>query len=163
MRQGTWSATPPPTPPFFAFTDQNPYETRDLICNTSLHLLFSLFFDQNLYETGDLICNASMTRLPFCSTRISKVGKCVAFQLWTPTYFSKGIILVVPHEVSKWEAARTTVGRYYALEIKIDQLYTPFTLFISQLVCHFKLPARDFLFPMFHLTHCVIFRISSEL
>ena len=28
-----------------------------------------------------------MTRLLFCSTRISKVGKCVAFQFWTPTYF----------------------------------------------------------------------------
>ena len=25
--------------------------------------------------------------IPFCSTRISKVGKCAAFQLWTPTYF----------------------------------------------------------------------------
>ena len=28
-----------------------------------------------------------LTRFPFCSTRISKVGKCTAFQLWTPTYF----------------------------------------------------------------------------
>ena len=27
------------------------------------------------------------TRFLFCSTRISKVGKCPAFQLWTPTYF----------------------------------------------------------------------------
>merc|ERR1711860_108615 len=27
-------------------------------------------------------------RFPFCSTRISKVGKCIAFQLWTPTYFT---------------------------------------------------------------------------
>ena len=27
-------------------------------------------------------------RFPFCSTRISKVGKCAAFQLWTPTYFT---------------------------------------------------------------------------
>ena len=30
-----------------------------------------------------------MVRFPFCSTRISKVGKCIAFQLWTPTYFFK--------------------------------------------------------------------------
>ena len=29
-----------------------------------------------------------LTRFPFCSTRISKVGKCAALQLWTPTYFS---------------------------------------------------------------------------
>ena len=28
-----------------------------------------------------------LTRFSFCSTRISKVGKCAAFQLWTPTYF----------------------------------------------------------------------------
>ena len=28
-----------------------------------------------------------MARFPFCSARISKVGKCIAFQLWTPTYF----------------------------------------------------------------------------
>ena len=28
-----------------------------------------------------------MVRFPICFTRISKVGKCIAFQLWTPTYF----------------------------------------------------------------------------
>ena len=28
-----------------------------------------------------------LTRFPFCSTRISKVGKRAAFQLWTHTYF----------------------------------------------------------------------------
>ena len=28
-----------------------------------------------------------LTRSPLCSTRISKVGKCAVFQLWTPTYF----------------------------------------------------------------------------
>ena len=28
-----------------------------------------------------------LTRFLFCSTRISKVDKCAAFQLWTPTYF----------------------------------------------------------------------------
>ena len=28
-----------------------------------------------------------LTRFPFCSTRISKVAKCTAFQLWTLTYF----------------------------------------------------------------------------
>ena len=28
-----------------------------------------------------------LTRFLFCPTRISKVGKCTAFQLWTPTYF----------------------------------------------------------------------------
>ena len=28
-----------------------------------------------------------MARFPICFTRISKVGKCIAFQLWTPTYF----------------------------------------------------------------------------
>ena len=38
------------------------------------HFFFSLF----------CLCS-----LPFCSTRISKVGKCVAFQLWTPTYLIK--------------------------------------------------------------------------
>ena len=27
-------------------------------------------------------------RFPFCSTRISKIGKCAAFQLWTPKYHS---------------------------------------------------------------------------
>ena len=29
-----------------------------------------------------------LTRFPLCSTRISKVGQCAAFQLWTPTYSS---------------------------------------------------------------------------
>ena len=28
-----------------------------------------------------------MVRFPICFTRISKVGKCIAFQLWTPTFF----------------------------------------------------------------------------
>ena len=28
-----------------------------------------------------------MVRFPICFTRKSKVGKCIAFQLWTPTYF----------------------------------------------------------------------------
>ena len=28
-----------------------------------------------------------MVWFPICFTRISKVGKCIAFQLWTPTYF----------------------------------------------------------------------------
>ena len=32
-----------------------------------------------------------MTRFPFCSTRISKVGKCAAFQLWTPMYFIESL------------------------------------------------------------------------
>ena len=32
------------------------------------------------------LCNESVKR-HFC-TRISKVGKCAAFQLWTPTYFN---------------------------------------------------------------------------
>ena len=29
-----------------------------------------------------------MMRFPFCSTRISKVGKCAALKLWTPMYFT---------------------------------------------------------------------------
>ena len=33
-----------------------------------------------------------LTRFPFCSTRISKVGKCAAaFQLWTPMDFCKSL------------------------------------------------------------------------
>ena len=40
-------------------------------------LFFPLFFP--------LFCICSLL---FCSTRISKVGKCAALQLWTPTYFS---------------------------------------------------------------------------
>ena len=44
--------------------------------------------------------------LPFCSTRISKVGKCVAFQLWTPTYFKfvfwDTIVRVASEVHNKW-------------------------------------------------------------
>ena len=41
-----------------------------------------------------------MTRFPFCFTRISKVGKCAAFQLWTPTYFLKFFSDI--EEISPW-------------------------------------------------------------
>ena len=29
-----------------------------------------------------------MARVPFCATRIAKVGKGIDFELWTPTYFN---------------------------------------------------------------------------
>ena len=35
------------------------------------------------YFYFSLIFLSFLTRFPFCSTRISKIGKCVAFQLWT--------------------------------------------------------------------------------
>ena len=54
-----------------------------------------------------------LTRFPFCSTRISKVGKCAAFQLWTPTYFFENWKLL--HTCHLLFQLQWVLGRYRRL------------------------------------------------
>ena len=45
-------------------------------------IIFSHFF----FSLTHCFCQYISYAIPLCSTRISKVSKCAAFQLWTPTY-----------------------------------------------------------------------------
>ena len=73
--------------------------SEDLICpytkEALLHMDFIAISYAKLYLRTRFVPSLKKSyftwRFPFCSTRISKVGKCIAFQLWTPTYFSKDI------------------------------------------------------------------------
>ena len=87
-----------PFPSVFLPHNRN-YRPKTCQCTKEPFLLPfpSVFLPHNCnYRSGQKHVNAPknpklishfMVRFPICFTRISKVGKCIAFQLWTPTYF----------------------------------------------------------------------------
>ena len=77
---------------------------------------------------------------PLCSTRISKVGKCEAFQLWTPTYFICDL---------KKNTDRTcTFIRYFGVQTFVLFTWNCIRFSNWQVTCMFYLLRREIAFTL---------------
>ena len=57
-----------------------------------------------------------MMRFSFCSTRICKVGNCVAFQLWTPKYFTINLIVDFHYGKKCYKKSHNIAKKYIGVQ-----------------------------------------------